>query len=85
MEKEKRLRLLQISTRLIEWVDMVELDPGPKREFLKIMHDLGKEISWQTELKLQYPIYAPIQCAIEDFYHHHDLRQDQRYKRYQKN
>lgn len=51
MEKEERLHLLQISTRLIEWVGEVKLDTGQKREFIRIMHDLGKQISWEAELK----------------------------------
>jgi hypothetical protein len=46
MDIQDRIKLLQISTRLNEWVRSVELDSNQKREFLLIMFDFGKQLSW---------------------------------------
>jgi hypothetical protein len=50
MIKEERIALLQLSTRLIDWVRTVELDSAQKKEFIKIMGELRQIISWIPEI-----------------------------------
>jgi hypothetical protein len=52
MIKEERIALLQLSTRLIDWVCTVELEPDQKKEFIKIMVDLRQIIAWIPEMDL---------------------------------
>lgn len=50
MNKEQ-LKLSDISSRLINWVEELHLNPEQKLEFINIMDDLGELISVEALLK----------------------------------
>ena len=59
MTTEERLELLQISSRLIQWTNKLELNSEQKKTFIKIMLDFSELISWSQELTLDKGGWGP--------------------------